>query len=146
MRTRQHHACAASTALSLCGRKPLTASWCSCSEKAGGKRYIIENVREGLDAPTEFYHDIARKEVLYVDDPQAPICGGGAADCVGIVPTVDNLISIAAANVTLSDLVIAHGGDGGDQVLYGYGGGEQTAKFSCRGFWMRILRCRPALL
>ena len=92
-----------------------------------------------MDTPGEFYYDNPRNEILYVYDPIDPICsasasasasatGGGGAGCEGIVPVVDNLISIGAVSgVTLRDLVVSHGGDGGEEVFTGYGGG--TAGF-----------------
>jgi parallel beta-helix repeat protein len=42
-----------------------------------GNRYFIENVREALDAPGEWFHDKARREVLYIPDmaafPDVPV-------------------------------------------------------------------------
>jgi hypothetical protein len=65
-------------------------------ETQGGRRFLVENVREGLDAPAEFYFDALREELLYVDDPAAP-CG---TPCVAMVPVVDTLISVAGWTTT----------------------------------------------
>eukprot|EP01046_Picozoa_sp_COSAG06_P092784 COSAG06_NODE_39001_length_417_cov_1.066038_1_plen_94_part_01 len=34
----------------------------------GGRRYVIENVREALDASDEFYHDPEMAELLYIPE------------------------------------------------------------------------------
>lgn len=95
--------------------------------KQGGQRYVVENVREGLDAPTEFYFDALKEELLYVDDPAAP-CG---SPCVVMVPVVNQLISVAgwtttgqaATGITFADMSLLHGGDGGEARFGSYAGG-----------------------
>ncbi|MCX5662123.1 MAG: right-handed parallel beta-helix repeat-containing protein [Planctomycetota bacterium] len=57
-----------------------------------GNRYFIENVREALDAPGEWFLDKAKREVLYI--PDNPSFAGDASVTV-VAPRLDHLIRCA---------------------------------------------------
>jgi hypothetical protein len=75
----------------------------------GGDYYFIENLREELDAPGEWFVDPSSKQLFYVANGTAPPPADG-----WIASQVDNIITLAGtpaapvSNVTLAGLTFAH--------------------------------------
>ena len=85
----------------------------------GGRRYVIENVREALDASDEFYHDPEMAELLYIPENVAEF--SGTNNMTGYVPILNTLITIAGSthyslvqNITIDGITLAHSTDGGE--------------------------------
>lgn len=85
----------------------------------GGRRIVVENLREGLDTPGEWYWDAAsggNLTYLLTADEAARVQGGEAVDDVlqAVVPQIDAAVEFeGAAHVTLSRLSVQHARDGG---------------------------------
>eukprot|EP01065_Artemidia_motanka_P007700 TRINITY_DN13844_c0_g1_i1.p1 TRINITY_DN13844_c0_g1~~TRINITY_DN13844_c0_g1_i1.p1 ORF type:complete len:660 (+),score=153.24 TRINITY_DN13844_c0_g1_i1:39-2018(+) len=103
-------------------------------DKQGGKRYIVENLPELLDAAGEWYADFTAKTVRYIPT---------SAQDLGSVyaPQLDTLISIAGAvGVTVQNLQLQHAqGDGqrttayfGNHAIIDINGGSRITIDSCR--------------
>lgn len=79
--------------------------------RQGGQRYIIENAKALLDEPGEWYLDNASRTLLYY-----PLANESASSLQVVVPLADVVLEISgAADVTLSNIALAHGTDGGGQ-------------------------------
>ena len=78
----------------------------------GGQRYLLENVKEGLAAPGDWYWDESRSEVLLIP----PDGTNGSATVYTIAPQLQQLLTISdASHVSLVDLEFMHA-DVGDRV------------------------------
>ena len=79
--------------------------------KQGGQRYLLENVREGLSAPGDWYWDEGANEVLLVPADAADRDGSAniGEGFVATAPQLAVLLEIDGAScVTLTDLEFAH--------------------------------------
>jgi hypothetical protein len=71
-----------------------------------GRRYLLENVYEALDAPGEWYYNRVTGELSIAPLPGDPPAAAFAAD----IPVLDTLVRVAdgASGVTLSNLGLRH--------------------------------------
>jgi hypothetical protein len=71
----------------------------------GGRRYIVENVLEGLDEPGEFYYNRHTGQLFYI-----PLPGESLGGTVAWVPVVTTLFWLdqGAGNVSLASLQLQH--------------------------------------
>jgi PKD repeat protein len=84
------------------------APWWDLAE---GRRYIVENVREALSEPGEWYLDNNTGVLTYI-----PMPGEGLAESVIIAPRLDRLVQFSGnagagawvENITFRDLAFAH--------------------------------------
>eukprot|EP01006_Ploeotia_vitrea_P054684 TRINITY_DN67918_c10_g3_i2.p1 TRINITY_DN67918_c10_g3~~TRINITY_DN67918_c10_g3_i2.p1 ORF type:complete len:683 (+),score=50.39 TRINITY_DN67918_c10_g3_i2:27-2051(+) len=90
---------------------------------ASAKRYIVENIKAGWTDNGEFYNDIANGKLYYRARSQTEynaILSGKVTVGYPVVPTIFQLQS--TQNVTISNLNILHGNDGGIARYHDYFG------------------------
>ena len=80
--------------------------------RQGGQRYLLENVREGMTGPGDWYWDSGRSEVNLIPPP-------GLSDATSVFATAAQLETLmqitSASHVTLRDIEFLHA-DVGDRV------------------------------
>ena len=116
-----YNASSGRVALAEATRDPVGAYGAARGTPSGG-RWLVEGVREALDAPGEFFADAAAAQLLYV-----PLPGEAPASAAAAMPALTTLLRISGAsasaravNVTVSDLALAHYGEGGEGARAGY--------------------------
>ena len=77
----------------------------------GGKRYIVENLPELLDAEGEWYADFHARKVTYILR-----ASDTAAAMAAVAPRLETVIAIdGVRQLVLSNVTVSYGGDGGDR-------------------------------
>ena len=90
-------------------------------DSPSGGRFFLEDARALLDAPGEFYVDVANGTVLYV-----PLPGETPASVVAVMPNLVQLARFAgsagapAADLLLEGVALRHFGEGGSEARLGY--------------------------
>jgi hypothetical protein len=86
--------------------------------KQGGQRYLLENVREGMSEPGDWYWDEGAAEIRLIPPAAAAATVGAATPPLyAIAPQLSTLLRVlnGASCVTLVDLELSHA-SGGDRV------------------------------
>ena len=137
-----YNASSGRVALAEATRDPVGAYGAARGTPSGG-RWLVEGVREALDAPGEFLADPAAQTLLYYPLP------GEAPDALNAtMPGLTTLVRVAGAsssaraeNITLQDLTLAHFGEGGEAARAGYwsyAGGLEVGPHAAGALVLRV--------
>ena len=77
-------------------------------ESHSGKRYYIENAREELDRPGEFYYDRHSRELTYLPLPHEQLGDAAGGGFEAWAPQLVTPVALKASNLILRDLSVVH--------------------------------------